>query len=243
MTSLDWLFLVILLPVLYFSITWNKLTVAGAISATAIGCFIYLGSGFTGIAMIGLFFLLGNLATSWKITIKEGLGVSEKNKGKRTSSQVIANGGIAGIVGLLAWIFPAQKELFQLMIAASLASAMADTLSSELGTLYGKRFFNILSFKNDLRGENGVVSIEGFLIGIIGSALIGLVYFIGFGQPNHFVWILVAGTVGNLIDSILGASLQRKQYLNNDWVNFINTLAGAFIAWILFIKFSGVFVF
>ena len=140
---------------------------------------------------------------------------------------------MAGIPGLLVWFFPEQRELLQLMMAAALASATADTLSSELGTVYGKRFYNILSFKNDKRGENGVVSIEGTLIGIFGSILIAVVYAIGFGWNSQLGWIVIAGTFGNIADSILGATLERKNYLKNDAVNFINTVIAALTVFVL----------
>lgn len=223
------LFFVILFAGIFLSVKFNKLSLAGALTGGAIGCCIFFGAGFTGIAMLGLFFILGTLATSWKINTKIALEAAEKNKGKRTAGQVIANGGVAGILGLLAALFYGQQQLFQLMMAASLASATADTLSSELGTVYGKRFYNILSLRNDRRGENGVVSIEGFVFGIIGSTLISLVYAIGFGWSRDLLWIIVAGTIGNIADSILGATLERRNYLKNDAVNFLNTLVAALI--------------
>jgi len=232
MTAGSFLFLLILFTAMFFSVKKNKLTPAGAIAGGIIGGSIFLGAGFTGFAMLALFFLLGTLATSWKITTKEKLGAAETNKGRRTAGQVIANGGVAGMTGLLSLAFPEQQELFQLMMAASLASATADTLSSELGTVYGRRFYNILSFKPDTRGENGVVSLEGTFLGIIGSLLIAVVYAIGFGTDSGFAKILVAGTFGNLMDSVLGASLERKNYLNNDAVNFINTAFAALVAFV-----------
>lgn len=230
MTTEYWLFLLILFATIFLSVQRDKLTWRGAAAGGVIGCFIFLGAGFTGIAMIGLFFLLGILATSWKISAKEKLGAAEKNKGRRTAGQVIANGGIAGIAGLLSWVIPEQRALFQLMMAAALSSATSDTLSSELGTVYGKRFYNILSFKHDKRGENGVVSIEGTIFGISGSILISLVYAIGFGWNSQVGWIVIAGIFGNIADSILGATLERKHYLKNDAVNFINTVLAALAA-------------
>ena len=227
------LFLFILVTAVTLSVVKNKLTVAGALAGSLIACLIFWGAGFTGIAMLGLFFILGSAATSWKIHTKETLHAAEENKGKRKINQVIANGGVAAITGLLSSVIAAQQPLLQLMMAAALSSATADTLSSELGTLYGKKFFNILTLKKDTRGENGVVSIEGVLFGITGSTLIASVYAMGFGWNKYFFYIIIAGTIGNLADSILGATLERKHRIPNDAVNILNTLIAALIAWAL----------
>jgi uncharacterized protein (TIGR00297 family) len=226
-------FVLILFIVLFISVKKNRLTFAAAITAAVVGLLVFMGTGFTGIAMLGLFFLLGMLASSFKINVKEKLGATEINKGGRTTGQVIANGGVAAIMGLLAWHYPNQLLLFQMMMAGALASATADTLSSELGTVYGKQFYNILSFKIDRRGENGVISLEGTFIGIIGSALIAMIQAFASGWNDQFWWIVIAGTIGNLTDSILGATLERRRLIGNDTVNFINTLVGAFTVYLL----------
>ena len=209
------------------SVYTDKLTIAGALTGVVFGFLLYRGAGWTGIALMATFFVLGTAATSWKHNKKERLGIAEKNKGRRKASQVFANGGVAALLALLAYIYPQQKDLFQLMIAAAFSSATADTLSSELGTVYGKKFYNILSFKKDRRGLDGVISVEGTFCGIIGSCIIALVYAIGFGWNLNFLWIVIAGTIGNLSDSLLGASVERRHVLNNDAVNFLNTLIAA----------------
>jgi uncharacterized protein (TIGR00297 family) len=140
---------------------------------------------------------------------------------------------VAAITGLLAWLYPNQLLVFEMMMAGALASATADTLSSELGTLYGKKFYNVLSFKIDRRGENGVVSLEGTFIGIIGSALIAMVHALSNGWNDQCWFIVIAGTIGNLTDSIIGATLERQRLIGNDAVNFINTLVGAFTVYLL----------
>jgi uncharacterized protein (TIGR00297 family) len=226
-------FVLILFIVLFISVKKNRLTFTAAITAAVVGLLIFMGTGFTGIAMIGLFFLLGTLATSFKINVKEKLGAAEINKGGRTAGQVIANGGVAAIMGLLAWLYPIQLLVFKMMMAGALASATADTLSSELGTVYGKKFYNILSFKIDRRGENGVISLEGTFIGIIGSVLVAMIHAFASGWNDQFWGIVIAGTIGNLTDSILGATLERKRLIGNDTVNFINTLVGAFTVYLL----------
>src|SRR5205823_4804877 len=174
--------------------------------------------------------IAGTVATAVGRTEKEKFGIAEKNKGERTTGQVLANGGIAALAGLLALINHKHPLIWQLAAAAALSSATADTLSSELGSIYGRRFYNILTFKKDKRGLDGVVSLEGTLFGIAGSAMIALIYAAGYGHPAHMLLILLAGTIGNLADSILGATLERKGRITNDLVNGLNTLIAAITA-------------
>ncbi|MEO6550673.1 MAG: DUF92 domain-containing protein [Ferruginibacter sp.] len=227
------LLLLTLLAILFITVKTNKLTPAGAILGGVIATCIYGGAMFTGIAMLGLFFCLGTFATSWKINTKKIIGVAENSEGRRTAMQVVANGGVAALAGLLSCFFPVHEDLFRGAMAAAFASATADTLSSELGIVYGKKFYNILSFKKDRRGENGVVSLEGTAFGLAGSAIIATVYCIGFGWGYQFTWIIIAGTAGNIADSLMGATLERGRYFSNDMVNVCNTLTGALCYWII----------
>jgi uncharacterized protein (TIGR00297 family) len=212
-----------------FSIALRKLSVAGALTGGGLAWLLYKGIGVTGIIMLAAFFIAGTIATAIGAGRKERLGMAEKNEGQRSAWQVLANGAVAGIASLIAWLYPDHKIIAQLVAASALASAAADTLSSELGTLYGSRFYNILTLKRDHPGLDGVISIEGTLCGIGGSALIMFIYITGYGYTPHSWWILLAGTFGNLADSILGASLQRKGWLSNDMVNSINTLVAAIV--------------
>ena len=227
------LFIAVLLVGVVSSIVTGKLTVAGGITGGVLGLFLYAGAGWTGVVLMGSFFVLGTAATSWKRSTKERLGVAEGQKGKRTASQVLANGGTGALLGLLAWLYPQHKDVFQLMMAAAFSSAAADTLSSELGSIYGRQFYNILSFKKDQRGLDGVVSLEGTFFGIAGSLIIAAVYSIGFGWGIGVLWIVIAGTIGNLTDSLLGALFERRGLLPNDLVNFLNTVVAA-LAGLLF---------
>lgn len=228
-----WVVVGILLVGMVLSVKARKLNPAGALTGGILGFAIFLGSGLTGLAMLAVFFVLGSLATSWKLKDKIAAGLAEANKGRRTASQAFANAGVAGILGLLAWFYPAKADLFQLMIAAGFASATADTCSSELGNVYGRHYYNILTLRPDSRGLDGVISLEGTLLGLLGSCLIACLYGFGFGWGWPIIWILIAGTVGNLFDSVLGASVERSGYLTNDAVNFLNTLVGALVALLL----------
>jgi uncharacterized protein (TIGR00297 family) len=226
-----WVVLFMLACGMFFSVKAGKLTPAAAIAGGIVGFAIFLGAGFAGLAMLGTFFIAGSAATSWKLGYKISLGVAEENKGRRTTRQALANGGVAGILGLLSYCFPAQSGLYQVMLAASFAAATSDTLSSELGNIYGRKYYNILTLRSDQRGLNGVVSVEGTLLGMAGSSLIAFLYALGYGWNRGFLVVLLAGTIGNLADSVLGATLERRFYVSNNAVNFLNTLIAALAAW------------
>jgi uncharacterized protein (TIGR00297 family) len=225
----DWIVLFIICAGVAASIQFRKLTVAGALTGGCLAGLLYKGAGIGGIILLAAFFIAGSAATAFGRSKKERLGIAEKNKGQRTAWQVLANGGVAGLAGLLSWLNPEQSVLWQLAAAASLASASADTLSSELGSIYGKSFYNILTFKKDTCGLDGVVSMEGTLWGIAGSAMIAIIYIAFYGYSSLALWILLAGFTGNIADSILGASLERKGWLQNDMVNLLNTLVAALV--------------
>lgn len=216
------------------SVIGGKLTPTAGVVGFIIGLLVFVGAGYTGIAMLAGFFILATIATSVGSRTKHEQGLAEKNHGKRTAGQVVANAGVAAIMGLLVIALPDKAALFQSMLAASLASATADTLSSELGNVYGKSFYNILTFKKEKRGPDGVVSLEGTLFGVAGSICIAVIYAIGFSFNTKFYLIVVAGTVGNVFDSILGATLERKHYLDNNAVNFFNTLIAAIVLYLLY---------
>jgi uncharacterized protein (TIGR00297 family) len=230
MPSIDWTFIAVLILCMALSVLSQKLTLIASLAGGVAATCIFIGAGYSGIVMLATFFISGSAATSWKMNVKQRLGFAERNKGRRKPGQVLANGSIAAIAGLLIWFYPPYKDFFIAMMAASLASAKADTLSSELGTVYGKKFYNIIAFKKDTRGLDGVISLEGTLIGFAGSAIIAVIYSIGFGWNKNFAIIIIAGTIGNIADSVLGALLERKNYLSNNAVNFLNTLIAAAVA-------------
>lgn len=211
----------ILLLAASLSYLFHKLTLVGAVAGLIISISIALGTGYLGISLLAAFFILASLATKTK-------------RVRRTAGQVVANGGIAAILGLSAFIWPQKLIIFQIMLAGSLASATADTLSSELGTVYGTKFFNILNFKADQRGLDGVISLEGTLIGIAGATVIACTYCYFSGWNILFAHIIIAGFVGNIADSVLGATLESKGIIGNNTVNFLNTAIGAIVCLLLF---------
>jgi uncharacterized protein (TIGR00297 family) len=229
MTGTTTLLICVIAGAMVLSVMLKKLTVPGALAGGLVALGIYAGAGITGLVLLGAFFILGTAATAHKQAWKEQARLSEKKESQRTAGQVFANGGMAGLIGITVMFFPEHARLLQTMLAASLAAATADTLSSELGVVYGRRFYNICTGKHDNRGLDGVVSWEGTWIGVAGSTLIALLYAIGFGWSVSVFWIVLAGTVGNIADSYAGAIWERSHLIGNNTVNFLNTLVAALV--------------
>lgn len=224
--------LLVMVPVLILSVKFRKLTIPASVAAFITGLAIALGTGLTGVILLLTFFLLGVLATSHRKGLKAQLSPSEEQHTGRTVGQVFANGGTAAIVSAFAFFDPAHTPLYLLMLAASLASALADTTSSELGIIYGRNFYNIITFKRDTRGLDGVISLEGTLIGAGGAAIIAILYN---GISYASLIVLLSGIAGNFMDSLLGAMLERKGIIGNNVVNFLNTLFAALLALALYL--------
>ena len=228
---------IILFAGVAYSIKAKKLTITASITGVGLAYLIYASAGYTGILMMIAFFLMGTAATGWKLQHKlKHINAGESKSGRR-ASQVFANAGVPGMASVVMLIYPNLANLMPLLMGAAFAAATADTLSSELGIVYGQRFFNIITLKADKCGLDGVVSIEGTIFGALGSALIASIYAMGFGWNVNFLLIFFAGTSGNLFDSILGATLERKGLLGNDAVNFLNTTFAALVALLLSVSF------
>lgn len=215
----------------------GKLTPWGSLTGIIIAMLVFYSVGLAGVLGMVSFFILGTAATSWRSTYKEKTGISKIGEGMRNMGQVLANGGAAGLISIMA-LLAGSTCFWAALVAATFASATADTLSSELGTLYGKRFYNILSFKKDQRGLDGVISLEGTLIGIGGSCIVALIHCFSCGWDISFILIVIAGTIGNLADSVLGASLERSRLIGNNAVNFLNTAIAAISYYLLFLVFQ-----
>ncbi|HYL92302.1 MAG TPA: DUF92 domain-containing protein [Alphaproteobacteria bacterium] len=169
-------------------------------------------------------FALTHLATRWKRSTKVSSRLAEPANG-RTASQVMANLGLAGVLVAFA---PAP---FHLLALAALVELVADTISSEVGTAYPGRTILITSGKRVAPGTDGGISFTGTLAGCVGAlAIAGLAFAVGLTSERQSVVIVSAGILGMFVDSVLGATLERRRWLNNDLVNLLGTASAVGIA-------------
>jgi len=158
---------------------------------------------------------------------KQELRAAEKSGG-RTSAQVMANLGLAGLIVATA---PRGWEILAL---AALAEATADTSSSEIGMAYPAKTVLLTSWKAVAPGVDGGVSVNGTIAALLGAgAISAAAVLMNLVSSSHGLAIMSAGVLGSLADSALGALLERRGLLTNDLVNFISTAVAVVLVQVL----------
>lgn len=208
----------------------RSVSVSGALAGFVIGTTIYACLGWPGFALLMTFFVLGTAATKLGYERKAKAKLAQEGGGRRTVKHALANTGVAGAAAVFAWITP-DGELYRLAFAGAFATALSDTLGSEIGQLWGRRTFLVTTLKPVPRGTEGAVSLEGTLAGVLGSLLVAALGFAGGFYPAWGIAaVVVAAFVGTTLESVIGATIERRGLLDNEAVNFLNTLIGALAA-------------
>jgi uncharacterized protein (TIGR00297 family) len=204
---------------------------SGAVCGFFLGTAIYLGYGYKSFLLLCAFVLLGSVATRLGFSKKAARGVAERRGGARSWREALANLLAAAFFAVLV-ITTHHEAAFLIALVAALAEAAGDTVSSEVGQWTSDRAYLITTFEAVPAGEDGGISLGGTAAGFAASAIImGLGLGLGLSGPYRFAGpalALGAACVGNLFDSLLGATIQRRGLVTNGIVNFAGTsVAGA----------------
>lgn len=217
----------------------RSIDLAGAASAILIGTAITAGLGLPGLALMIAFFVVGSLVTKLGYRVKAARGIAQEKGGARGWKNAWANGGVPALLALLAGAWEATGSglaslgehaawLFALAYASSVATAAADTCSSEIGKAYGRRTFLITTLRPVPPGTEGAVSLEGTLGGLGGSTLVALTgWAVGLLPVPAVPLVAFAGLLGSLAESVIGTAAERRGWLDNDLLNAVNTGIGA----------------
>lgn len=213
----------------------GSIDVPGALSAILIGTVITSTLGLPGFALMAAFFVIGSAVTRLGFAVKAARGIAQERGGARGWRNAWANGGVPAVLALMAGVVPPHlSALYVVAYAASVATAAADTCSSEIGKAYGRRTFLVTTLRPVLPGTEGAVSLEGTLGGFLGGlavawlgAALGL-----FSWPMSFL-VGFAGLLGSLAESVLGTVAERRGWMDNDLLNAVNTALGAVFAVLL----------
>jgi len=247
---------------------------SGAAAAWVVGWLTFVGGEWPAALTVVAFFLSSSVLSRWRNPAKRHAQQEFAKGGRRDGWQVIANGGTATLGVLLTMLgdaHPLRALIGGMLFLGSLAAATADTWATEVGTL-SSQARHILTWKPVLPGTSGGISAVGSMAAFAGGLWIGFVFraatrmlpvpkawavIVRMRPMELLLTCLAAAAAGALVDSVLGATVQRVYFcpacgqeterrvhrcgratlprrgwtwVSNDTVNFLGTLSGGIIA-------------
>lgn len=238
----------------------GALSSSGVVAATLVGGLTYGIGGLPAAILLIAFFGSSSVLSRAFARRKRGVAANFAKGGRRDWAQVAANGGMAVLAlaaGAAGWL---PGSVAWAAFAAALATVNADTWATELGVLSTRQPRLITTGKPVPRGTSGGVSLLGSAVALAAALVIGLLAWVLVrpASPAIIGIAALAGLLGSFVDSYLGAMVQAIYYcpkckketerhplhscgtqttlrrgwawLDNDWVNFLSSVAGAVLA-------------
>ncbi|MFA5806290.1 MAG: DUF92 domain-containing protein [Melioribacteraceae bacterium] len=236
------------------------LTLSGSIATFILAGFIFGLGGIKWSIPILTFFILSSILSKLRKKKNESVEIYFEKSGVRDYLQVIANGGLGGVLVVINAVKP--NEIYYMIYLATLSAVCADTWATEIGTWKKTATYNILNLQPVAQGVSGGISVHGTIGAVLGSItiLFSGILWIDISYIHYTILIITTGVFGCMIDSILGATIQAQnkcsvcnkvternvhcgteadhfsgyKWINNDVVNFFSGVAGALF--LLFLK-------
>ena len=201
----------------------------GVYAAAALGITVGALGHWTWLVILLGFLGTAHKATKWRFEEKAEKGLSESSDGHRSWGNVVANGGLPGLVAIIAFLLD-DHENGLWVFSAAVSVAAADTFASEIGCL-DNRVRMITTLKKCEPGLNGGFSPNGQFAALAGSTIIASLAF--FSEPSITKAAIVAlvGWLGCQVDSILGAVLENRGLMTKGTVNAAAITFGILAMW------------
>ena len=234
----------------------KSLTSAGAMGAFIMGIFVFGIGGWKFMVPLSTFFVLSSILSKYGKRKKESFKSIAVKGSQRDVTQVFANGGIPLILTIL-WFY-SPSDLLYILFIGSLAAATADTWGTEIGFFSKAAPRSISTFKSVEKGTSGGITFLGTFGSLLGSTILAASAFLFIDDPQILIFVVIAGFIASLVDSLLGATVQASyecsrchrptevqvhcdnqanlisgiKWISNDTVNLICTFTGAGLGWV-----------
>lgn len=249
----------------------GALSSSGVLGTILIGTLIFALGGLAWAVLLVAFFVSSSALSHYQENAKAPLAEKFQKGHRRDLGQVLANGGWGALLAL-AYAFSPMPILF-VAFAGAMATVNADTWATELGVLSKRPPRVITSGRVVAVGTSGGITPFGTVIAFCGALFIGvlaaIIVFVEtlvFRPSSSVFWFplvlisTLAGLLGSLFDSLLGATVQALyfcdfdqketestihrcgkrtrlirgwRWLDNDWVNFLASVFGSLVAALL----------
>jgi len=236
--------IVIIILILYSAHLKNYLSISGFIGAAVMAIFLLGFGGYSYLFPLIVFFI----SSSALSFIQKG--EINKKSSNRNIIQVYANGGSALFICIANYFQP--SHLFYYCFLASVAAANSDTWGTELGKLSRSKPLDIISRNKVPHGTSGGITVIGTIGSLFGSITIGLTGYLFVPDKTFILFIIIAGFLSSLVDSIFGSTNQARfispdgsiiaekykvnyflytgsKVINNNTVNMFCTISGPLI--------------
>lgn len=215
--------LIISLALGVFAFSRQALSASGTLAAILLGTGVFLLGGADWFALLAVFFITSIFLTRFKEGAKSEVVRDFAKGGVRDFWQVLANGGIAGLIAPAFFYYGAPVFFYAFL--GVIATVTADTWATELGILSKSRPRLITTGQPVPVGTSGAISAGGTAIAAVGALAIGITALAALQlagstlapQSLRGAFLLVAiavvaGVGGALLDSLFGATVQSMYY-------------------------------